>query len=166
MDGVIALSPIQGSDYTDYAALVRFSTTGTIDARNGGSYSSDASIPYVQGQQFRFRLAIDIPGKEYSVYVTPQGQSEIALASGYAFRTEQAAAAQLGWLGMISVTGSCGVCDHIIADLHRADASPPFGCMSMGELNAFIILWKADSTATPMREMMGAVGLWKAGTGC
>jgi len=29
------------------------------------------------------------------------------------------------------------------------------------ELSAFIDLWKVDSTAYPMREMMQAVGFWK-----
>jgi hypothetical protein len=44
----------------------------------------------------------------------------------------------------------------------RADSNPPYGCISNQELLAFMDLWKTNSTAYPLREMMGTVGLWKA----
>ena len=49
---------------------------------------------------------------------------------------------------------------------HRADTDPPFGCITMDEMVGFMELWKLDSTEYPMREMMGAVSLWKSGEGC
>jgi hypothetical protein len=165
IDGVSAFSASAGSTYDDYAVLVRFNTSGYIEARNRSIYSSDTLIPYAPGQQFAFRLVVDVSQKKYSVYVIPQGQQELALASDYGFRMEQASASQLGWLGITASQGSHTLCGLAINDVHRADTSAPFGCVSMSELNAFIALWKADSTATPMREMMGAVSLWKQG-GC
>ena len=49
---------------------------------------------------------------------------------------------------------------------HQADNNPQNGCILENELTAFIALWKQDSTTYPMREMMEAITLWKAGTGC
>ena len=49
--------------------------------------------------------------------------------------------------------------------IHRADSNPQDGCVDMGELTAFIELWLTGSDVS-MPEVMGAVGLWRAGTGC
>jgi hypothetical protein len=48
---------------------------------------------------------------------------------------------------------------------HRADTNED-GCITMGELLAFIDEWKISSQDVPMWELMEAIGLWKAGTGC
>ena len=44
IDGVIGLSSGPASAYTNLAAIVRFNSTGTIDARNGGAYTAAAAI--------------------------------------------------------------------------------------------------------------------------
>lgn len=49
---------------------------------------------------------------------------------------------------------------------HEADTSEPFGCIDIGELTAFINRWFADSQDVSMPELIGAVTLWRAGTGC
>ena len=48
---------------------------------------------------------------------------------------------------------------------HRADTDRD-GCIVMQELSDFIDRWLQNSAEYPMPEMMGAVGLWKSGTGC
>jgi hypothetical protein len=48
----------------------------------------------------------------------------------------------------------------------RADNNPKDGCIEEHELIPFIDLWKYDSTAYPMGEVMEAVTLWSRGTGC
>jgi hypothetical protein len=78
------------SAYTGLAATVRFSTTGVIDARNGGAYAAASSIPFTAGTTYHFRMVINVAAKTYSAYVTAPGGSEKTVASNYAFRTEQA----------------------------------------------------------------------------
>ena len=76
--------------YTGLAATVRFNTTGTIDARNGGVYAAASNISFSAGKSYHFRMVINVPARTYSAYVTPAGGSELTIASNYAFRTEQA----------------------------------------------------------------------------
>lgn len=52
------------------------------------------------------------------------------------------------------------------AQHHPADTSPQDGCIVMAELTSYIDLWLQDSQAVGMPELMGAVTLWRAGTGC
>jgi hypothetical protein len=49
---------------------------------------------------------------------------------------------------------------------HRADTNPQDGCITLQELLAFIKRWKISSQDVPMPELMEAIGLWNAGTGC
>ncbi len=81
--------------FTGMAASVRFNTTGTIDARNGGLYAAATNIPFVAGSSYHFRVVINVAAKTYSAYVTPPGGSELTIASNYAFRTEQAGVSSL-----------------------------------------------------------------------
>src|SRR4051812_24722766 len=87
-DAVMGFSPVQAGDYTDLAAIVRFNNTGTIDARNAGGYSAATAFTYSAGSSYHFRLAVNVVAKTYSVFVTRPGQSEVTLASNYAFRSE------------------------------------------------------------------------------
>lgn len=90
MDGVTGLSSGPGDWWTDLACIVRFSTADVIDVRNGGAYAADTNLAYSADTTYHVRMVVDIPNATYSVYITPQGQSETALATDYAFRTEQA----------------------------------------------------------------------------
>ncbi len=73
------------SAYTGLAAtVVRFSTTGAIDARNGGAYAAAANIPFSAGKSYHFRMVVNIANHTYSAYVTPAGGSELTIASNYA----------------------------------------------------------------------------------
>jgi hypothetical protein len=69
--------------------MVRFNETGTIDARNGGAFRADLKLRYVPGTVYHVRMVVDVPAKSYSVFVTPSGQHEAALALNYAFRSQQ-----------------------------------------------------------------------------
>ena len=78
------------SAYTGLAAVVRFNTTGTIDARNGSAYAAATNVAFAAGKTYHFRMVINVAAKTYSAYVTAPGGSEQTIASNYAFRTEQA----------------------------------------------------------------------------
>jgi hypothetical protein len=113
MDGTIGLSQGAGSTFSNFAVLVRFNPSGTIDARNGGSYGAATTIPYAANQQFHFRLVVSVPAHTYDTYVTPQGGAEVQLGRGYAFRTEQNAVTSLNNLGVGAAIGTmlqvCGL---------------------------------------------------------
>ena len=108
-DIVIGLAATNAAAYTDLAAVVRFNGTNTIDVRNGSGYGADVSVPYAAGANYHFRMVVNLSAHTYSVFVTPQGGSEIALATNYAFRTEQATDSSLSDLAGFSTSGSATV---------------------------------------------------------
>jgi len=110
MDGVMGLSSGPAADYTTLAAIVLFSSTGTIQARNGGAYAAATTIPYSAGTTYHFRLDVDVSSHSYTVYVTPTGSTEQLLGSNFAFRTEQATVSALDNLGLKAAVGSVAVC--------------------------------------------------------
>jgi len=85
---VVGLSNGPQSVYTSLAAIVRFNPSGFIDAYNGsvGGYAAINSIPYTGGTKYSFWMVLNIPAQTYDAYVTPEGGSQIQIASGYAFR--------------------------------------------------------------------------------
>ena len=115
IDGVTVLSAVSAQSFTDGAAIVRFNTTGSIDARNGSSYAADVAVPYTAGSTYHVRIAVNVPNKAYDVYVTPLNGNEIHLASGYAFRTEQATVSVLNNLAVFADVGSYQMSNFAIA---------------------------------------------------
>lgn len=86
------LSLCQGAQtaYTGLACMVRFSTIGNIDARNGGVFAAASTIPFSAGTNYHFRFDVNVLAHTYSVTVTPAGGSATTVGANYAFRTEQA----------------------------------------------------------------------------
>ncbi|RMF83005.1 MAG: hypothetical protein D6744_05520, partial [Planctomycetota bacterium] len=111
IDGLTCFSNGPAGGYADGAVIVRFNTSGKIDARNGATYAADQSIAYAAGQSYHFRLIVDVAAHTYSAYVTPAGGSEQLLASNYAFRSEQANVSKLDCWNINASTGSHEVCD-------------------------------------------------------
>ena len=116
MDGVIGLSLGAADAYTDLAAIVRFNNTGTIDVRNGTTYGAAATVSYntgvSTGTSYHFRMIVNVTAHTYSVYVKPQGTAtETALATNYAFRTEQSGVTALNNSGQFAGIGSQQVQD-------------------------------------------------------
>jgi hypothetical protein len=115
IDGLTVLSAVPTQSFADGAAMVRFNTAGSIDARNGSSYTADVAVPYTAGSTYHVRMVVNVPNKVYDIYVTPQGGNEIHLASGYAFRTEQSTVSALNNLGVFADAGSHQVSNFAIA---------------------------------------------------
>jgi len=114
IDAAVALAPsTTASAWEDLATIVRFATTPSnlIDARNGGSYQSAVTVPWIVNGNYRVRLAVDVSTHTYSIYVTAPGGAEQTLGSGYAFRTEQQSATQLQSWVIKSSTGSARACN-------------------------------------------------------
>lgn len=107
MDVVIGLSPDSATWYDDMAAIVRFNTSGNIDARDGGSYSADNTIAYDANTTYSFRLEINVSSKTYSAYVTPDGGSEQTIGSNYDFRSDQSSATYIDyWTAAVESSSS------------------------------------------------------------
>lgn len=88
-DAIVGLAAAAPSSYANLAVIVRFNTSGLIDARNGAVYQAAASIPYLANTSYAFRLVINVSNHTYSAFVTPAGGSEQTIGLNYAFRTEQ-----------------------------------------------------------------------------
>ncbi len=93
-NAVIGLSSGSATAYTGIACMVRFNTTGQIDARNGGAFTT-STINFSANTTYHFRLAVDLASHTYSAYVTAPGGSEQTIGTGLAFRTEQASVTNL-----------------------------------------------------------------------
>jgi len=109
-DAVVGLSTAPATSYSDLATVVRFNTSGTIDARNGGAYAAGQTLAYAAGLTYRVRMVVSVPTHTYSVYVTAPGGGEVLVASDYSFRTEQASVSSLGyWNSRVADAGSIAV---------------------------------------------------------
>jgi hypothetical protein len=100
LDNPLGLSNGAASAYTNLACIVRFTATGTIDARNGGTYDQSAVVNYSANVSYHIRIMGDIASHTYDVYVTPDGGSETQIAKAFAFRSEQSGVTQLNNLGV------------------------------------------------------------------
>ncbi len=112
LDAVIALSADAKTAFGDFACLVRFNTNGTIDARNGDVYESASNIEFAGGVKYAFRLAVNVPVKTYSVFVTPTGGTEQTVGSDFAFRPTAGDVKNLNnWAAVDDTEGSVTVCN-------------------------------------------------------
>lgn len=124
IDSVVGLSRGAQTAYTGFAALARFNPSGNIDARNGGAYAAASTIPYSANVTYHFRLVVNVPARNYSIFVRPVGGSEQTVGTNFAFRTEQNTVTSLDWWGTAvnaSTPGSTTVCNFTIT----ADTEPP-----------------------------------------
>jgi hypothetical protein len=127
-DAVVGLSLNAASAFTALAAIVRFNTGGTIDARNGGAYAAATTVPFAANTTYHFRLAVDVAAHVYSVFVTPNGGSEQLIGSNLAFRTEQASVASLdNWATTIDTDGqgTINVCNFTVTGAPPPPPPPP-----------------------------------------
>lgn len=125
MDGVSGLSNGAASAYSALAAAVRFNTAGTIDARNGATYSASASIPYSAGLPYHFRLVVNVPARTYSAFVRQGANAERLIGGNFAFRTEQRAVSSLANLALLASAGSEQICGLTAAGAAPADTTAP-----------------------------------------
>ncbi len=114
INAVVGLSPVAAAAYTDLATIARFNPSGDIDARNGGAYAADNTIPYSGGVTYHFRMVIDIPAHTYSTFVTAPGGTEQTVGANFAFRSEQATVSSLSWWGAFSEVGSDNFCSFML----------------------------------------------------
>ncbi|HEX6272655.1 MAG TPA: hypothetical protein VFZ53_06445 [Polyangiaceae bacterium] len=104
MDGVMGISAGPAAAFNDLAAAVRFGPGGTIDVRNGSTYSVLEPIPYIANAFYSFLMVADVQAHTYSVLAGHTG----ARATNLAFRPQQASVASLGNFAKIVESSSAG----------------------------------------------------------
>jgi hypothetical protein len=114
----VGLSHGTQTAYSGFANLVVFTTSGTIQARDGGSYlPSPSPISFSPNVNYHFRLVINVSAHTYSIFVTPAGGSELTVGTGFNFRTEQNTVTSLDhWGALVNTTpgGTLQVCNFTV----------------------------------------------------
>ena len=110
MDGVMGLSFGPASGYTNLAAIVRFNSSGMIDAMNKTAYAAAAAIPFSAGTTYHFILDVDAVAHTYSAYVM-LGAVQTTIGSNFAFRSAQSTTSSLNNVGTASIIASDTVCN-------------------------------------------------------
>ncbi len=105
-DAVVGLSSGAAASVSDLGPIVRFSSSGTIDARNGSTYNADVAFPYQAGHTYQIWMDIDLTNHLYSVMVEENGGHTTKVATNYAFQTTQARLSQLDNVALFSTAGS------------------------------------------------------------
>lgn len=121
IDGVTGLGAASADGYADCACLVRFASTGVIEARNYDTYAAVTPLVYDAGRMYRFELNANIATKRYSVTVTPAGGAPVVIAQNYQFRKEQINAASLNHLSLVTLNGA----SHIVSDITLGTTPAP-----------------------------------------
>jgi hypothetical protein len=117
IDTITGLSNGSATGYPSLAVIVRFNSSGTIDAVNdtgqttGGNYTAVSSIPYASGISYHFKLTVNPATHTYNATVTPSGGSATTLATNYGFRFEQRNTSSLNNWVLYSLSGSESVCN-------------------------------------------------------
>lgn len=113
-DTLVALSKGSQTSWSGLACIVRFNSSNTIDVRNGGAYQAATTITYTPNTLYHIRMVVNVTNHTYSVYIMPQGGTEILLAQNYAFRTEQNAVTSLNNWVLEAEVGSIKACNYVL----------------------------------------------------
>lgn len=127
IDCVTGIAQGPASDYDDLAVIVRFNPAGQIDVRNGDVYMADTVINYAEDFSYLFRIPINLETHTYSVYVKTNGDSEMLIADGYAFRTPQSSVTSLDTIAVTAASGSHIVFNFAENQVSVAIPMPPTG---------------------------------------
>jgi hypothetical protein len=114
MDAVIGFSSQNSNGQPAFGGLVRFSPSGTIQVRDGDTFSASTKVPYSAGETYHFRLVENLPAVTYTVFVTPPGGTEFLLGANLQVPPDQRGMASLnGWSVLVSKpdNAALNVCD-------------------------------------------------------
>lgn len=151
-DAVMGLSNGAQTSFPGFACLVRFNSSGKIDARDGSTYPT-STIPYAPNTSYRFRLSVNVPAHTYSVYVTPTGGTEQVVGLNYAFRTEQSTVGSLNNYGLVvdSTAGPARMCNFAVSGSNTLFQDSFTG--ADGLITNEYAHWNSDGILTPDWDM-------------
>ncbi|WP_338868369.1 glucuronyl hydrolase [Myxococcus stipitatus] len=115
MDGVIGYADTSTTitSFSSSAMLIRLSTDGRFDVRDGGGYAALTTVPYAANTTYHVRMVTNLDTKRYSVWVRPPGRAEIQIASNSAFRSN---APLTDDMGKVSLNGSTGNDTYVVTN--------------------------------------------------
>ena len=125
MNGMVGFSWNAANSVTSLAAIVHFAATGVINVRNASSFSAQVAYPYTAGTRYHFQLVINPATEQYSVFVTPPGGAQVALASNYRFSSKQSSTSSLNNWAIYAKGGTETVCNMIVTATANPSAVPP-----------------------------------------
>lgn len=163
IDAVVGLGHGAAARFDQLGAIVRFSPTGTIEARAGSIYRADVVQPYEAGRRYHLRLDVEVRTRTYSVWLRDDFGGYAPLARSYPFRTEQAGVTRLDNVAskVASTTGMLTICGlQVVADATTAD-----NCLIVTAGDGFVTAPLPDATvldtltftATPSAANIDAV---------
>lgn len=100
-DGQIGYAGLESAigGFSSLPIIIRFTTEGKIDVRNGGAYAALTSFEYKENVTYHMRIEADLSSQTYNVWVTAPGSTEgTKLAENYAFRPDAPAITDIGKL--------------------------------------------------------------------
>lgn len=111
-DGVVMLASGDAADdpggYSDGAVIVQFNSSGVINARNGASYTNDATVNWSAATVYPIRMVVDFSAETYDVFVDDGGETQIA--DDYDFRSDWTGGSSLDTWAIHAPVGSMEVC--------------------------------------------------------
>ena len=110
MDAVAGLSAGAAFAYTSIAADVRFNTRGTIDVRNGGTFTAANIVKYSPGLTYHFILDVNVTTHTYSVHVV-RNSIQTTLGTNVAFRSETSSVTFLSFAVVRAAQGTLNMCN-------------------------------------------------------
>ncbi|MDC0715232.1 glycoside hydrolase family 88 protein [Stigmatella sp. ncwal1] len=111
------------SSYEDLPVLLRMNPSGVFEARDGSAYAALTRVAYTAHQTYHVRMVVDLPARNYSVWLTPPGRPEVPLADRFAFRPGALPLEDLGQVSLKSVQ----IDKEFTVERHavKASATPP-----------------------------------------
>jgi len=141
VDAVTGLSSGPASSFANLAAIVRFNSNGTIDARNGSDYTSATPIRYFAGATYRFILDVHVSLHTYNAYVVV-GTSQKTIGRNLAFRVEQSKVMTLGYVSALTNPGTHEICNIALRNWSAAPAiltQPTNRTVTAGQIASFSV---------------------------
>ncbi|MDO4563193.1 MAG: glycoside hydrolase family 127 protein [Clostridia bacterium] len=107
-DGLVGFagSDVNPNAFTNFSMVIRIKPDGTMDARNGSAFGATNTIYYTTNKTYIITVALDVPNKKYSVFVSDEGGITTLLAEDFAFRSD---APEVSDISKVCVRGGNGV---------------------------------------------------------
>ena len=154
-DAGVGLSNGPQTTFSGLACVARFSSSGNIDARNGGGYSAASTIPYTAGKLYKLRFVVNVPSHTYSLFVTPEGGTELLVGQNFAFRTEQSQVTTLNNYSLFADAGAAQVCNFGAPSLSASAQSGWTNYSFTRQAGSSAIEFDATPSASQLDGVMG-----------
>jgi hypothetical protein len=129
------------SDFSNLAAVIRFNSSGTIDAMNGSAYTAASAIRYSSGVSYRFIMDVHFSSHTYNAYVMI-GTRQRTIGRNLAFRTAQSHVGTLNNVAAMTAPGTTNVCNITLSTTATSLAitnQPSSRAVAAGQIASFSI---------------------------